>query len=41
MGEACVRGDASYGDGVYKSTDAGKTWTQRRSQSNAQHRARA
>src|ERR1700722_9051257 len=28
MGEACVRGNASYGDGVYKSTDAGKTWTQ-------------
>ena len=27
MGEACVRGDASYGDGVYKSTDAGKSWT--------------
>lgn len=27
MGEACVRGDASYGDGVYKSTDAGRTWT--------------
>jgi len=27
MGEACVRGDASYGDGVYRSTDAGKTWT--------------
>ena len=27
MGEACVRGNASYGDGVYKSTDAGKTWT--------------
>ena len=27
MGEACVRGDASYGDGVYKSTDSGKTWT--------------
>jgi photosystem II stability/assembly factor-like uncharacterized protein len=26
MGEACVRGDASYGDGVYKSVDAGKTW---------------
>ncbi|SRR5579883_49037 len=24
-GEACVRGDASYGDGVYKST--GKNWT--------------
>src|SRR5579883_2428153 len=27
MGEACVRGDASYGDGVYKSTDGGRTWT--------------
>ena len=26
MGEACIRGDVSYGDGVYKSTDAGKTW---------------
>jgi len=26
MGESCFRGDASYGDGVYKSTDAGKTW---------------
>ncbi len=26
MGEACVRGDVSHGDGVYKSTDAGKTW---------------
>jgi photosystem II stability/assembly factor-like uncharacterized protein len=26
MGESCLRGDASYGDGVYKSTDAGKTW---------------
>ncbi len=27
MGEACVRLDGSYGDGVYRSTDAGKTWT--------------
>jgi hypothetical protein len=27
MGEGCIRGNASYGDGVYKSTDAGKTWT--------------
>ncbi|HMD99201.1 MAG TPA: glycosyl hydrolase [Terriglobia bacterium] len=26
-GEACIRGDISYGDGVYKSTDAGKTWS--------------
>jgi photosystem II stability/assembly factor-like uncharacterized protein len=26
-GEACLRGDISYGDGVYKSTDAGRTWT--------------
>jgi photosystem II stability/assembly factor-like uncharacterized protein len=26
MGEACVRGNASHGDGVYKSIDAGKTW---------------
>jgi photosystem II stability/assembly factor-like uncharacterized protein len=25
-GEACPRGDATYGDGMYKSTDAGKTW---------------
>src|SRR6476646_10218279 len=28
MGEACLRGNLSSGDGVYKSTDAGKTWTQ-------------
>jgi photosystem II stability/assembly factor-like uncharacterized protein len=27
MGEACIRGDIMAGDGVYKSTDAGKTWT--------------
>ena len=25
-GEACPRGNISYGDGVYKSTDAGKSW---------------
>jgi len=25
-GEACIRGDISYGDGVYKSTDRGRTW---------------
>ena len=26
MGESCIRGNASPGDGVYKSADAGKTW---------------
>src|SRR5262245_51474183 len=26
-GEACIRGNIVAGDGVYKSTDAGKTWT--------------
>jgi len=26
-GEACIRGDISHGDGVYRSLDAGKTWT--------------
>jgi len=25
-GEACIRGNISYGDGVYRSTDGGKTW---------------
>src|SRR5438552_4094233 len=27
MGEATIRGNVSHGDGVYKSTDKGKTWT--------------
>ena len=27
MGEAGLRGNVTYGDGVYRSTDAGKTWT--------------
>jgi photosystem II stability/assembly factor-like uncharacterized protein len=27
MGEGCIRGNVSYGDGVYRSNDAGKTWT--------------
>jgi len=27
MGETCIRGNVSHGDGVYRSTDAGKTWT--------------
>src|SRR5262244_607555 len=26
-GEACLRGNISYGNGVYKSTDAGRSWT--------------
>jgi photosystem II stability/assembly factor-like uncharacterized protein len=26
-GESCIRGNIQPGDGVYKSTDAGKTWT--------------
>lgn len=26
MGEGCIRGNVSYGDGVWKSTDAGRTW---------------
>jgi photosystem II stability/assembly factor-like uncharacterized protein len=26
-GESCIRGDVSHGDGVYRSTDAGQTWT--------------
>ncbi len=26
MGEVCIRGNVSHGDGVYKSVDAGKTW---------------
>ena len=27
MGEACIRGNIMQGDGIYKSADAGKTWT--------------
>src|ERR1044072_5614026 len=27
MGESCIRGNIMPGDGVYKTTDAGKTWT--------------
>ncbi len=27
MGEGCIRGNASHGDGVYRSLDAGRTWT--------------
>jgi photosystem II stability/assembly factor-like uncharacterized protein len=27
MGEACIRGNIQPGDGVYRSTDAGRTWT--------------
>lgn len=27
MGEACIRGNVSYGDGVYRSNDGGATWS--------------
>ncbi len=27
MGECCIRSNVSHGDGVYRSTDGGKTWT--------------
>ena len=27
MGEGCIRGNVSHGDGVYRSTDGGRTWT--------------
>jgi photosystem II stability/assembly factor-like uncharacterized protein len=27
MGESCIRGNVAHGDGVYRSTDAGKTWS--------------
>src|SRR5260221_13657506 len=26
MGESCIRGNVSHGDGVYRSSDAGRTW---------------
>ena len=26
MGESCIRGNVAHGDGVYRSTDGGKTW---------------
>src|SRR5439155_4613840 len=27
MGECCIRGNVSHGDGVYRSSDGGKTWS--------------
>jgi photosystem II stability/assembly factor-like uncharacterized protein len=38
-GESCIRGNISYGDGMYKSTDGGKTWSHI-GLSNTQHIAR-
>ncbi len=29
MGEACIRGNVSFGDGVYRSDDGGRTWSHR------------
>ncbi|MGC8488343.1 MAG: WD40/YVTN/BNR-like repeat-containing protein, partial [Clostridia bacterium] len=29
MGEACIRGNVSFGDGVYRSNDGGRTWSHR------------
>ncbi|MGH2442708.1 MAG: WD40/YVTN/BNR-like repeat-containing protein, partial [Chloroflexota bacterium] len=29
MGETCIRGNVSHGDGVYRSTDAGNSWSHR------------
>ena len=39
MGETELRGNIMQGDGVYKSTDAGKTWKQHRTRRHAGHRA--
>ena len=41
MGESCIRGNVSHGDGVYKSTDAGKTWKHVGLARHAADRARA
>ena len=40
-GEACIRGNVSHGDGVYRSDDGGHTWTQPRPARHAPHRPRA
>ncbi len=39
MGEACIRGNVSFGDGVYRSADGGRTW-QRRGLETTEHIAR-
>ena len=37
-GETAIRGNVSHGDGVYKSTDGGRTWAQRRAARYPPHR---
>ena len=39
-GEACIRGNVSHGDGVYRSTDGGRTWANVGLARHASHRAR-
>ena len=39
-GESCWRGDISYGDGMYKSVDGGKTWTHLPGLNDTRHIAR-
>ena len=39
-GESCLRGNISYGDGMYKTTDGGKTWNAYRPERYAAYRPR-
>ena len=37
MGESCIRTDVSHGDGVYRSSDAGRSWSEYRPAKHAAH----